>query len=206
MKRKKTIISAILVSLIVTGIGVISYSSNSGLMSEFGRYMKEHHNDSDERYAEGNQAIVLKKDIQQAKQFYLLAGIGEEEANKQAIDYVFQREALYQNAIENGYEASDQEVKEYLKELREFVNSADNREDYLDAMHQFESEEAYWEFQFEIYKKDLPIQNYVRDLEQQFAEKNNFSDENGLSEDEWINYFEDFKKNLVEKEQFRIIE
>ena len=33
------------------------------------------------------------------------------------------------------------------------------------VINQFESEDAYWEYEFEVYRKSLPIQNYVKSLE-----------------------------------------
>ena len=116
------------------------------------------------------QPVISEKDIELAENFYLLSGMDEENAHKRAAEYVEKRETLYQEAVSNGYDVTDQEVWDYLEELKVIINQADNREDALKAMGQFESEEAYWEYEFTVYKINLPIQNYVRDMEKTFIE------------------------------------
>ena len=39
------------------------------------------------------------------------------------------------------------------------------REEIYNFINSFENEDAYWKFQFEMLKKDLPIQKYVSDKE-----------------------------------------
>ena len=64
-----------------------------------------------------------------------------EEARKQAILYVEEREALYQQAIEAGYTVTDKEVYDYLEELKQFINQSENKEDAMAIIEQFDSEE-----------------------------------------------------------------
>lgn len=85
---------------------------------------------------------------------------------------------------------------------------ADNKSDADAIMSQFNSEEDYWEYEFYVYKKNLPIQNYVRDLEKNFNanQVDTYSEEDDNAEtnteDAWISYFEQYKKMLVEQQKF----
>ena len=74
-------------------------------------------------------------------------------------------EAMYSKAIQAGFQVTDNEVKSYIEELKKEVEAATNRDDVMAVINQFESEDAYWEYEFEVYRKSLPIQNYVKSLE-----------------------------------------
>ena len=68
----------------------------------------------------GNQVeIITKDDIEQATEFYILAGYTESTAREKAIKYMLERDATYQKAISEGYSVTDEEVWAYLDELKE---------------------------------------------------------------------------------------
>lgn len=166
--------------------GISAYSTNSEL------------------YAVGKNGTILKQDIEQAKEFYLISGLNEEDAQKEAVKYAYEREALYQEAVKNGYQITNEEIWSYLGELKDLLKDSENGEDAQKVMDQFDSEEAYWEYEFTVYQKDLPIQKYVagkRDVFMDTAERDNKSF--NQAEEVWENYFETLKKELVEKENFK---
>lgn len=49
---------------------------------------------------------------------------------------------------------------------------AENKDEIDDFIDKFENEDAYWKFQFEMLKKDLPIQKYVSEKERNYISKN----------------------------------
>lgn len=79
-----------------------------------------------------------------------------------------EREALYAAALHNGYSVTENEVWAYLKELKETINTADNKEDADAVMKSFGSEKEYWDYEFTVYHKNLPIQKYVDSLRAQY--------------------------------------
>lgn len=105
---------------------------------------------------------ILKLDIEQTKAFYILKGLSEEEAQEKAVAYVQEREALYQEAIEHGYTVTDEEVWEYLEQLKGTIANAENGEAAQLIMEQFDSEEDYWNYEFYVYQKNLPIEKYAQ--------------------------------------------
>ena len=157
-------------------------------------------------YAEGERTCITNNDIEQVQKFYMLFGMDEQIARETAVEYVKEREALYQEAIDNGYSVTDEEVWDYIEELKEIINSADNKEDALAIMNQFDSEEDYWNYEFSVYQKNLPIQNYVHDIEQMFMQRSTYADKGPNDiELEWQQYFEQMKADLVDKENYQMI-
>lgn len=165
MKIKARII---IPGLIVTALLIVfvfpspDKNANSSLMSEWGKILKGYaENTSDDPEA------MARQEIQQATDFYILSGMNREDAEKEAARYVSQRNALYEEAIGKGYSVTDEEVREYLEQLKKTIDSADNREDVYTIMKAFDSEQDYWDFQFKVYQKDLPIQKYRKSLDAQ---------------------------------------
>lgn len=152
-------------------------------------------------FAKGKNAIVLEKDVQKATDFYISAGMSEKEAREQAEEYMMQYEAMYYQAIHAGFEVTDDEVRCYINELKNAVETANNRIEIRAVIEQFESEEAYWEYEFEIYKKSLPIQQYVKELEKEYSEKIILND----TSDDWNKEFENIKRDAVQKEKYKVL-
>lgn len=210
-KKIKYMICAFCLILVI-GIGGNIYAQQSGvsIMKNWGAILNKNFNntkasDSEEVYAKGKNGVVLVSDIKQAKEFYLLSGMNEEEAEQEAVDYAYKREALYQSAIANGYSVTDKEIWDYLNELKEFAKTVGNKEEAEAVMKQFSSEDAYWDFQFTVYQKNLPIQNYVKDLEKKFMETEQYSVENEDLQTGWNEKLEEIKTELVAEEDFEMI-
>ena len=157
--------------------------------------------------AAGEEIVLPQTEIDMAKAFYLDAGYGEKEAEEAALQYVKEINVLYQEAIANGYDVTDQEIRDYLEELKQQYETAENKEEIQAFMDQFDSEEAYWDFQFEIYKKDLPIQKYNEAREQEYVEEQNTDgnpDEILEIQNEWADEFEEEKAEAVENYEFTV--
>ena len=191
------------------GINVFANTNTSSILADWGKYLNENYHDAGmniDVYAEGERACITNNDIEQVQKFYMLSGMDEQIARETAVQYVKEREALYQAAIEKGYSVTDEEVWDYIEELKEIINFADNKEDALAIMNQFDSEEDYWNYEFSVYQKNLPIQNYVHDIEQMFMQRSTYADKGPNDiELEWQQYFEQMKADLVDKENYQMI-
>jgi len=213
IKKKICITSIILLFiLLICGFAIIpSFAENSpsGIFKSWGDILHNHFSDEtspDRACVIGNTATVSEKDIQTATQFYMLQGLDEQLARNTAIDYMEKREALYQAAIQNGYSVSDDEVHAFIAELKQTISSAENKDDAFQVISSFESEDDYWEYQFYVYQKNLPIQNYVKDLEKSFYESQSSHTTRSGEQITWEDYFENYKKILQENEHFETIE
>ena len=159
--RKKCIQSAIVI--VFMGILVMNVKepvaedkSQTEMFSEWGSILSQNIDSNNEEAA--------------AVEFYRMQGMSEEEAKEQAIDYLKERDQLYEEAVKAGYDVTDSEVEAYLEELKQTLYHADNSEDVMAVMEQFDSEEDYWKYEFEVYKKDLPIIKY-REAQNHIIEK-----------------------------------
>lgn len=217
---KKKLLIAGLGLILLSGIALICVNVNNStgsLMSKLGAKQAKHASTADSSkdsaiYAQGKNAVVTQDEVAQAKDFYIISGLSETEAEEKAASYMMELEAMYLKAIHAGYSVTDDEVSTYIDTLKEMTASAENKDDVQKLISQFDSEEAYWDYQLEVYKKNLPIQNYVSDLQKQFYENNADTliaekeiNEEGDISGEWETYFEQFKLDAVEEEDYAII-
>lgn len=198
MKKKSIIIGVIVFAVML--FGSIFVIAESTIQSKWGAYLvkyAENEND-DVIYATGKTAIIYKSDIERATYYYLLAGMSEEEANENAYEFCKEKEALFQEATRLGYTVSNDEINNYINELREMTKDASNKKDIYDVINQFDSEEAYWDYLTGVYRKNLPIQKMNTQKEREF-----FGCNKEASEESWLQYFAEWKKTLVDAEQFK---
>lgn len=177
----------------------------------WGEYLAERANEDSDNgdgiegdiYAEGKRAVITVDDMKQTIEYYAIQGISEEEAEKQAYEYMKESEALYQEALGQGYSVTNEEVANYVENLKKemFDESVSeiSREQIDNVISGFGNEEEYWKYQEEVYQELLVSQKYVGDLQRKFYE------DGASGQEEWISYFENFKRKLVEEENFQIV-
>lgn len=150
----------------------------------------------------GENAIVLTDDVEKTAVFFEAAGEEKEDAKQDAIDYLKEYEAMYAKANEMGYSATEEEVNTYINEMKETLNSSgldeESKNQTMAIIAQFDSEEQYWTYEKEIYKKQLPIEKMVADMEADF-----FSGKPEANEEDWEAYFLEYKNALVTEENYR---
>ena len=209
-KKTRVIISslAVFALLLIVGFPVLAQSKVGSFMSDWGKTLKEYSANKTvnepEIYAKGNSAVVTEKEIQQATDFYVLSGMDKDAAREKAINYVMEREALYAEAIRNGYSVTDDEVRAYLEELKETINTADNKEDADAVIKSFGSEQEYWDYEFTVYQKNLPIQKYVDSLKAQYEAKSKLARGSAELVNDFNSYYENYKQDLVNEENYQL--
>ena len=215
MKKKTKTVIGILGMLAVLSVFVIpalAQGKFDSFMVNWGKTLKEHSENRDVKesdiYMKGKSASVTEADIKQGTDFYVLSGMDEEAAREEAIKYMMKREALYAEAVRNGYSVTDDEVRAYLEELKQTIASADNKEDVEAVIEGFGSEDEYWEYEFNIYKTDLPIQKYTKSLKVEYENNDISSEVQGISvnsDEDFNDFFERYKEELVEKQNYQKI-
>ena len=156
---------------------------------------------AEETLVQGNEAAVSESDVDMGTQFYQAAGFTKEDAREQSVEYFKEYEAMYAEAIAKGYSVTDEEIEDYLEEMKAsiFSDTTDEttQEQYREMFGQFDSEEDYWNYEKEVYRKQLPIEKMVRDLEREYFGQES-ADEEG-----WDEYFENYKADLVRKQNYQ---
>lgn len=211
-KKIRIIISglAIFAIVLILGIPVLAESKIGSFMSEWGNILKGYTTNENakeqEIYAKGNYATITDEEVQQATDFYILSGVNKEAAKEKALNYVKEREALYEEAIRNGYSVTDDEVWDYLEELKQIINTSDNKEDAYAVMSSFGSEQEYWDYEFTVYQKNLPIQKYVESLKAQYEARTGNMRGTLDYMNQFNSYYEEYKQDLVEAENYQLVE
>ncbi|MCR5785051.1 MAG: hypothetical protein K6G40_05340 [Eubacterium sp.] len=204
MKKRIIMVSVLACAiLIISGSIVYGQRYNKNLV-EWGKDMASVASEDDG--TEVKAGVITRQELQVATSYYVQMGYEENEALDAAKEYLLKREALYMEAVSNGYSASDEEVWEYLDELKETVKNADNSADVYAVIEQFDSEEDFWNYEFIVYKKDLPAQNYVSDMENSYGDTASNKDlTENQSDTTWETYFENLKDELQEKYEDKIV-
>lgn len=153
----------------------------------------------------GNDILISNQEIEIAKAFYVLQGYSENYATQTAVKYVEEYNAMYVEAVKNGFDVTEDEVDKYISNLKNLADTAENADDVKKVIAQFDSEDDYWNYQQIICQKQLPIQKYVESLEKEYAD--NIGD--NLSSDENISMWNDelnkIKEDAAKQQQFRKI-
>ena len=175
----------------------------------YGRNLKKDY-DSDEMtvYFKGKTAEITKKDLEMSIDNLVLSGLKEENAIKEAIKLSMEREALYEEAVTEGFNVTDDEIKAYLEELKGMMDKADNKAQVEAIIKGFGSEEKYWDFEFSIYKKDLPIIKYQKALETQYNDKDiklRLDTVKPTYKEGFGGFLEQYKEALVKDQNFRLV-
>ena len=221
MRKKRRIFMLIAV---ITGLFAIavfqtwghSESKDKNLYEKLGENIAEHAKegklsalDADEDiFMEGKQAVITNRELGIAIDFYIISGDTEEAARNKAIKYLKQRNALYVKAVKEGQDVTEDEIWAYLNEMKMDMKNSQNASDIQALIDQFDSEEDYWNYEFTVYQKNLPIQKYVEVLKQSFAEETNQSDSMDTAEfnEGFLNYYEEYKRELVDAENYQLAE
>ena len=214
MSKKGKVISAVVVvtgCLALAGSVVQNNSQANGKVSleGFGKVLKKEYKNPEEAsaknlYAKGNYSEITKTDMEKSIAYYKAKGMSEEEAEKEAYKYEKESAALCTEAMKAGCEATDKEVADYVSDMRaeyegkKLDESSQKQVDEIIA--QFDSPEDYWKYEKTVYQKLLPQIKYREKLEKEYSEKHA-----GDSKADWGKYFDNYRKEIVEKEDFKLV-
>ena len=160
----------------------------------------------DEVSEAGKDILITDSELNQMSDFYVLQGKSRQEADKTAKEYAREYNALYVEAVKNGFDATTEEVKTYVDKLKAELNKPENREQLDSVIKGFGSEDEYWDYEYMVYQKQLPIQKYVKSLEKKYnkAHQDEFTDKQ-LAEG-WNTELDSIKKKLVKEQQFKEVQ
>lgn len=162
--------------------------------------------EGDEVSEAGKDILITDSELNQMSDFYVLQGKNRQEADKTAKEYAREYNALYVEAVKNGFDATTEEVKTYVDKLKAELNKPENSEQLDSVIKGFSSEDEYWDYEYMVYQKQLPIQKYVKSLEKKYnkAHQDEFTDKQ-LAEG-WNTELDSIKKKLVKEQQFKEVQ
>lgn len=157
---------------------------------------------ADEVMLVGEDILVTESEIDKAEEYYLAQNESDKKAKQDAVDYMTEFDAMYAEAVKNGYDVTESEVKKYVKKLQEDLKSAENYDEVKVIMSSYDSEQAYWDDMIRIYYKQLPIEKYVKDLESAFQKKCKYSVNTEEYNNAWDKEFQKIKDNAVASQAY----
>lgn len=214
MSKKGKVMSAVVVvagCLALAGSVVQNNSQANGKvsLSDFGKVLEKEYKNPEEvsrknLYAKGKYSEITKSNMKKAIVYYKSAGMSDEEAEKEAYKYEKESAAFYTEAIKAGCETTDKEVADYVSDIRteyeEKKMDEASLKEFDEIIAQFDSPEDYWKYEKTIYRELLPMIKYNKQLEKEYNEKHA-----DASEESWEKYFNNYKSELVEKEDFKLV-
>lgn len=226
MKKRVISIVIVVICLSLSGVAFVHAKSDISISELWGKVLSNDHEKQNTKKAKkyklalkgeysesvenvdsiveaGKDILVTEDEIKKVEEFYKINGDSEETASIKAIEYVEEQNALYVEAIENGYDVTDEELDEYIEELKYTVSVAENNEAVEEIIKSFDSEDEYWEYERELYKKLLPIQKYVKDLESKYIEKHTNKKTDEEIEKGWDRKLDKIKDKAVEEQNFK---
>ena len=189
----------------------VNLDNTKAVIKEIGKIIKKYSDNKELEviYLKGKEAVITRADIEQTIDFLMLkGGLDEEGAIKEAVKRVTEREAIYEDAVANGFDATDDEIKAYHEELKQTMSKADNKDTIESVIKAFGSEEKYWDYETKISKKDLPIIKYKKALEQQYKDKTVKLRKNLVEptyEEGFENFFEKYMEALAKEENYQLV-
>lgn len=180
----------------------------------WGRKLREQY-EKDAPYAVGKDCVITVGQMEARQYFYQIRGLEEEAAKRAALQELMEEEALYQNAISKGCMVNEQEVRDYLSEMKRMMESTDGSGDQGELqviMEQFDSEDSYWTFEYSVVQRDMTIRKYVDELIVEYLKNHPYLSESqktiyqseSQKETECQEYLEQIKKKMVEEQAFQL--
>jgi hypothetical protein len=156
--------------------------------------------DDDDIFEIGKNIIISNDEVAEYETFYENAG--EDDALAKAQEYARERNALYAAAIENGFTVTDEDINNYLEDRKKEIKSIISDDEYQELCAKYGTEDDYWAFEFEVYKINLPIQNYAKSLESEYKDSNSSITDDLELDQMWTEEYEIIKQKLVEEQNF----
>lgn len=121
-------------------------------------------------------------------------------SDKELLDNMIERRALYNQADSEGFEVSDEEVNVAIEAAKTALLQDEEQykflKEYLNGLGK--SEDQYWSEMREEYKKDLATGKLYESIREDFIKNNNFTDPNDIKS-KFDVYWDAYKKDLVSK-------
>ncbi len=203
---RKKIISSLALILVLIMCGTVAYANEDySIWEKRGKDIASVVEDGENQSQLAG--VISKEEFDVTIDFYKQQGCTDEEAKEKAREYLVEREAMYLKAIDEGFSVTDEEVQNYVDDLKSFLDDCENEDEVEAMIGAFESEEDYWNYEFFVYQKNLPIQNYVATLEKEYEEldasTNQISSEQVQGEmdeqEKWNEEFQKIKEEAAEE-------
>jgi len=195
--------AAIGVLLILVGVSTIClgiFMLRGGSEYEYGDVKIESLTDAgDAVVLEAVSFSITAKQLTDAAQMEIWAGVSEEEAYANAEKALVEKYAMYRMATANGIEPDEEAARAEVEANREVSKTASNYEDFQNFLdHIGMTHDEYWDSQYTNFLEYDAIDRFKQKLKSEFIS-------GGKSEMDWEKYYKDFVAATVKKEKIKVI-
>lgn len=212
--RKKSIVVVLLIGLILSGSFIFSSIKADTAINDCASNIKEQLNTNGKGsiVLKGKNITITKEEIELKEKAYELKNdINPENA---AVQHLLERKVLLNKAIEMGFKATEEEVDQQISSVKEAVKDAENCNDYIDFMNQYDGgEDAYWQDIRETTKETLIINKYLNCEKEKYEQTNKNSVSIATAENSetnllqgWNDQKDKIVKALIDKEYITVID
>ena len=129
---------------------------------------------------------------------------GYKDAEERAAQYLLKREALYHEALRQGYSATDEEAQEIVDSELETGKMSTNYDEFQAFLEEAElTDEAYWQAQHGLFKKELIISRYTEPIREAYAEEKGLQPADNEAWEGWDEYLQKIADKLIKQDHVK---
>jgi type II secretory pathway pseudopilin PulG len=199
MKKRMIIIGIVIVGIVSTMTLGNALRSKETRMGKVAKEASQESDNKGKGIAIKGKDFAVTKESLETKVKYFKAN-GTENPEQEAKNSIIERESLYALAVSKGYSASEEEVNQVVQEIKEGVETVDDKSvnDYING---FGSEEEFWEFEKELESKNLVIKKYLTDEKTSYLGKeNNFTQ---IEENKWQKKYDAIIEKAIKRQNIK---
>ena len=150
-------------------------------------------------YMRGDNIVIYKSEVD------LIAGrwavSGYKDGEERAVQHLLKREALYHEALRRGYSATDEEAQEIVDSELENGKMSTNYDEFQAFLEEAElTDEAYWQAQHGLFKKELIISRYTEPLREAFVNEQGLRAGSEEAWDAWDEHLQKIADKLIKQD------
>lgn len=212
--RKKSIVVILFIGFILSGSFIFSSIKADTIINDCASNIKDQlkTNNKGSIVLKGKNITITEEEIELKEKAYELKN--DTNPENAAIQHLLERKVLLNKAIEMGFKATEEEVDQQISSVKEAVKDAENYNDYIDFMNQYDGgEDAYWQDIRETTKETLIINKYLNCEKEKYEQTNKNSVSIASAENSetnllqgWNDQKDKIVKALIDKEYITVID
>ena len=207
MLKKRTLITAIIIILAAFAVISVIYLNRTKTIAtdentEFGTEIAEIKEEtaSDKILKAGDLTFSEEEltDFQQIRETSSLLE-NSDESVEDVVDDFIEQEAMYEKAVAEGYEATDEDFEAYKDEIRTSLEQAENKEEMMGFFESFGGIEGYFDAMENQLRKSLSTRKYLDSLMNEYANETQQNVSDSEFAGKWIEKEEQIKQDIAEE-------
>ena len=207
MLKKRTLITAIIIILAAFAVISVIYLNRTKTIAtdentEFGTEIAEIKEETaSDKILEAGDLTFSEEELTDFQQIRETSSLLEnsDESVEDVVDDFIEEEAMYEKAVEEGYEATDEDFEAYKDEIRTSLEQAENKEEMMGFFESFGGIEGYFDAMENQLRKSLSTRKYLDSLMNEYANETQQNVSDPEFAGKWIEKEEQIKQDIAEE-------